>query len=160
LIVSYVFLNFYYRDFYMNIYVGNLLRAAKENEVRDLYSQYGEVTSVRIMVDKITGQGRGFAFVEMADDAGARTAIEATNGLEFLGRALRVSEARPREERSSSAGRPERSDRGGFGGSRGGYDRGGGSSSGSRGGFGGSRGGSSDRGGFGGFGGQRRGDSW
>ena len=89
----------------MNIYVGNLLRAAKEDEVRDLYSQYGDVTSVRIMVDKFTGQGRGFAFVEMANDEQGRAAIEATNGLDFLGRTLRVSEARPREERSE--GRPE-----------------------------------------------------
>jgi RNA recognition motif-containing protein len=133
------------RFLFMNIYVGNLLRAAKEEEVRDLYSQYGDVTSVRIMVDKFTNQGRGFAFVEMATDEQGRAAIEATNGLEFLGRTLRVSEARPREERS---GNDRGGSRGGFGGDRGGSRGGfGGDRGGSRGGFGGDRGGS--RGGFG-----------
>lgn len=121
----------------MNIYVGNLLRAAKEDEVRDLYSQYGDVTSVRIMVDKFTGQGRGFAFVEMATDEQGRAAIEGTNGLEFLGRTLRVSEARPREERSE---RPQGGSRGGFGGDRGHRGGGFGGDRGSRGGFGGDRG--------------------
>lgn len=130
----------------MNIYVGNLLRAAKEEEVRDLYSQYGDVSNVRVMVDKFTNQGRGFAFVEMPNDEQARAAIEATNGLEFLGRTLRVSEARPREERSGN-------ERGGFGGDRG--SRGGfGGDRGSRGGFGGDRG---SRGGFGGDRGSRGG---
>lgn len=135
----------------MNIYVGNLLRAAKEDEVRDLYSQYGDVTSVRIMVDKFTGQGRGFAFVEMGNDEQGRAAIEATNGLEFLGRTLRVSEARPREERSSN----ERHQGGrSFGGDRGGSRGGFGGDRGSRGGFGG------DRGSRGGFGGSRGGDRY
>lgn len=142
----------------MNIYVGNLLRAAKEEEVRDLYSQYGEVSNVRVMVDKFTNQGRGFAFVEMPNDEQARAAIEATNGLDFLGRTLRVSEARPREERSGSersggfGGRSFGGDRGDRGGSRGGF---GGDRGGSRGGFGGDRGGSR-----GGFGGSRGGDRY
>ena len=77
----------------VNIYVGNLPWSATEDEVRDIFSTYGKVESVKIIVDRDTGRSRGFGFVEMDEDA-ARGAIEQANGQELGGRALRVSEAR------------------------------------------------------------------
>lgn len=81
-----------------SIYVGNLPWSSTEDEVRDLFSQFGEVTSVKLINDRETGRPRGFGFVEM-DDADALKAIEALEGTEFGGRSLRVNEARPREPR-------------------------------------------------------------
>jgi len=80
------------------IYVGNLPYRSGEEEVRDLFSQYGEVNSVKLITDRETGRPRGFGFVEMEDE-GALKAIEALDGQEFEGRTLRVNEARPRENR-------------------------------------------------------------
>jgi len=80
------------------IYVGNLPYRSGEEEVRDLFSQYGEVNSVKLITDRETGRPRGFGFVEMEDE-GALKAIEALDGKEFEGRTLRVNEARPRENR-------------------------------------------------------------
>jgi len=80
------------------IYVGNLPYRSGEDEVRDLFSQYGEVNSVKLITDRETGRPRGFGFVEMEDE-GALKAIEALDGKEFEGRTLRVNEARPRENR-------------------------------------------------------------
>ncbi|VAX24908.1 RNA-binding protein, partial [hydrothermal vent metagenome] len=77
------------------IYVGNLPYSATEDELRDLFGQHGEVTSVKLISDRDTGRFRGFGFVEMDDnDAGA--AIETLNGSDFGGRSLRVNEARER----------------------------------------------------------------
>ncbi len=104
------------------IYVGNLSFQATEDDIRDLFTEFGEVESVAMITDRETGRFRGFCFVEMAD-AAAQSAISALDGKEVEGRALRVNEARPREER-------------GGGGQRGGGQRGGG---GYRGGSGGSR---------------------
>jgi RNA recognition motif-containing protein len=85
------------------IYVGNLPYTANEDEVRELFSQYGEVTSVSLVNDRETGRPRGFGFVEMpADDADA--AIGALDGKDMGGRQLRVNEARPREPRRDSGG--------------------------------------------------------
>jgi RNA recognition motif-containing protein len=85
------------------IYVGNLPYTANEDEVRELFSQYGEVTSVALVNDRETGRPRGFGFVEMpADDADA--AIGALDGKDMGGRQLRVNEARPREPRRDSGG--------------------------------------------------------
>ncbi|MFN2138213.1 MAG: RNA recognition motif domain-containing protein [Candidatus Promineifilaceae bacterium] len=81
------------------IYVGNLSFDATEDEVRDLFAQYGTVQSVSMITDRDSGRFRGFGFVEMEDSA-ANAAIEALDGTELDGRALRVNEARPREERS------------------------------------------------------------
>lgn len=78
------------------IYVGNLPFSATEDEVRDLFSQYGTVESVALISDRETGQPRGFGFVEMGDDD-ATKAISALDGSEMGGRNLRVNEARPRE---------------------------------------------------------------
>lgn len=129
----------------MNIYVANIAYSVKDQDLRELFEAYGEVTSAKIIMDKATNRSRGFGFVEMAEDGAARQAIEGTNGKNFQGRDLVVNEARPRPE----------GDRGGFGGG-GGYRSGGG---GDRGGYrgGGDRGG--DRGGYRG-GSDRGGDRW
>ena len=83
----------------MNIYVGNLSWNTQESALRDLFDQYGQVDSARVLKDRETGRSRGFGFVEMPNDDEARAAIEALNGYELDGRQLRVNEARPREER-------------------------------------------------------------
>lgn len=82
----------------MNIYVGNLPWSATEDEVRDLFAQHGEVDSVRLITDRDTGRARGFGFVEMEDEA-ARAAIEALDGTDMGGRALKINEAKPRAPR-------------------------------------------------------------
>lgn len=81
----------------MNIYVGNLSFGSSENDLRVEFEAYGEVMSVKIITDRETGRSRGFAFVEMAEDGAAQTAIDALNGKEIDGRAVNVNPARPRE---------------------------------------------------------------
>ena len=83
----------------MNIYVGNTPYSMTEQDLDDLFSQYGEVSSARMITDRDTGRARGFAFVEMPNQQEAQAAIEALNDKEVDGRMLRVNEARPREER-------------------------------------------------------------
>ena len=83
----------------MNIYVGNLAFTATVDEVRQLFEGYGTVDIVRLLTDRETGQPRGFGFVEMSNDAQARTAIAGFNGTDLGGRSLTVNEARPWEER-------------------------------------------------------------
>lgn len=85
----------------MNIYVGNLSFDAEEGELQKLFEEFGEVTSAKIISDKYSGKSRGFAFVEMADDSQGSKAISQLDGKDYLGRALRVSEARPRTERQN-----------------------------------------------------------
>jgi len=80
----------------MNIYVGNLSRQADENEVRALFAQFGEVKSVKIVKDNVSGEPRGFAFVEMLDTSSGSQAIEALESKEFQNRRLKVNEAKPR----------------------------------------------------------------
>ena len=135
------------------LFVGNLPWAATEDDIRAHFAQFGEVTGVEVMRDKFTGRARGFAFVTMASNEHAQSAIAKTEGIDFMGRPLKVNVARPREERPSFGG----GDRGGFGGGgggRGGFGgerRGGfGGGGGGRGGFGGGGGGGGGRGGFGG----------
>lgn len=101
----------------MNIYVANIAYSAKDEDLRQLFEAYGEVTSAKIIMDKATNRSRGFGFVEMSDDTSGRAAIEATNGQPFHGRDLVVNEARPRPEGSGF--------RGGNNSYRGGNDRGG-----------------------------------
>ncbi|HXG92338.1 MAG TPA: RNA-binding protein [Blastocatellia bacterium] len=100
----------------MRIFVGNLSYQTTEDQLADLFSEVGQVESATIVTDRDTGRSRGFAFVEMEQDA-ATKAIERFNGHELNGRTINVNEARPRPERS-----------GGFGGgrSRGGFGGGGG----------------------------------
>lgn len=103
-----------------NIYVGNLSFGTTDQELEELFAQYGEVTRVNIIQDRETGRSRGFGFVEMASE-GASEAIEALDGHEFGGRDLRVNVARERER---SHNRPRRGGGGGGrGGGRGGGDR-------------------------------------
>ena len=89
----------------MRIYVGNLSYEATEQELNDVFAEYGEVSSVSIVSDKFTGRSRGFAFVEMPDKAEGEAAIEAMNGKAFQNRNLVVNEARPREDRGGGGGR-------------------------------------------------------
>jgi cold-inducible RNA-binding protein len=86
------------------LYVGNLTFDAVENDLQDLFSQHGPVTEVNLIQDHATGKARGFAFVTMATKEGADAAIQALNGSDWKGRALTVSEARPRESRGSGGG--------------------------------------------------------
>ena len=81
----------------MNIYVGNLSFTATENDLEDAFGEYGDVSSVNIIKDRETGRSRGFAFVEMTADAEETAAIEALDGAEWMGRDLKVSKAKPRE---------------------------------------------------------------
>jgi len=83
----------------MNIYVGNLAWSVKDDELRQLFAEFGDVSSASVIVDKFSGRSRGFGFVEMADATAAEAAIEALNEKEIDGRNLRVNEAKPREER-------------------------------------------------------------
>ena len=83
----------------MEIYVGNLAWASSEQEISDAFSAYGEVEKATIIVDRDSGRSKGFGFVTMNDPEQANAAIEALNGTELGGRALKVNEARPREER-------------------------------------------------------------
>lgn len=85
------------------IYVGNLSFNATEEQVRDLFSEFGTIESLAMINDRDTGRFRGFAFVEM-EDSSANAAIKALNGKELDGRELNVNEARPREERSGGGG--------------------------------------------------------
>lgn len=95
------------------LYVGNLPYSAGETELQELFSQAGNVDSVRVMRDAATGRARGFAFVEMSNDEEAQKAATELNGFSMGGRALTVNEARPKPEGGFGGG-------GGFGGNRGG----------------------------------------
>jgi cold-inducible RNA-binding protein len=117
------------------LYVGNLSFQTEEEGLRAAFSEFGNVTDTRIVMDRDTGRSRGFGFVEMEDDQAAESAIERMNGADLDGRPLRVNEAQPRNEGGRS---------GGGGGGRGG-------NGGGRGGYGGGRGGQRD-GGHGDFG--------
>jgi cold-inducible RNA-binding protein len=128
----------------MKLYVGNLSFKTTEQELMELFSQFGQVTSASLVMDRDTGRPRGFGFVEMADAAGGNAAIEGTNGKNFGGRDLTVNEARPREDRAGGGG----GGRGGFGGGGGGGRSSGGRSGGGFGGGGGRSGGSGGRGGW------------
>ena len=94
------------------LFVGNLSYQTGENDLQDYFSQAGAVTSVNLMLDKMTGKSRGFAFVEFASPEEANKAVEQFHNKDFQGRALTVNIARPREERPSrwggSEGRRER----------------------------------------------------
>jgi RNA recognition motif-containing protein len=88
----------------MNIYVSNIPFKASEDELRDLFEQHGEVSSVKIIFDKITNRSRGFGFVEMADSESGKNAIENLNGYSFIGKELVVNEARPKSDNDRSGG--------------------------------------------------------
>jgi len=96
------------------LFVGNLSYQTMENDLQDYFSQVGVVTSVNLMLDKVTGKSRGFAFVEFATSEEANKAVEQLHNKEFQGRTLTVNVARPREERPprwAGSGRGEARDR-------------------------------------------------
>lgn len=86
------------------IYVGNINFATTESSLNNLFSQYGEVVSANIVMDRVTGRSKGFGFVEMAEDSAAQAAIEALDGKEFEGRQLRVNEAQDKPRSSGGYG--------------------------------------------------------
>ena len=90
------------------IYVGNLSFQSSEEDLRNMFTEFGEVASVNVITDRDTGRSRGFGFVEMPDAAEGKAATEALNGKELDGRTLTVNEARPRAPRSGGGGRGER----------------------------------------------------
>jgi RNA recognition motif-containing protein len=126
----------------MNIFVAKLNFDTREDELRAAFEAYGEVDSVKIVMDKFSGKSKGYAFVEMADETAGANAVEGLNETELDGRTIVVKKAEPREERERSGGK------GGFnrGGGGGGFNRGGGG------------GGGYNRGGGGGGGGYDRGN--
>jgi RNA recognition motif-containing protein len=126
------------------LYVGNLAYSVRDESLQSAFSQFGTVTSAKVMMDRETGRSKGFGFVEMGSDAEAQAAINGMNGQALEGRPVVVNEARPREERPGGFG--------GGGGGRGGYGGGGGGGGGYGGGGGGGR---SGGGGYGGGGGGR-----
>ncbi len=103
----------------MNLYVGNLLFDVSESDLREAFEQFGEITEVRLIMDKYSGKSKGFGFIEMPSKDEAEKAIEEMNGKEFKGRALSVNEAKPKTDRGGRGGR-------GGGRSSGGGRRGGG----------------------------------
>ena len=145
------------------LYVGNLAYSVRDESLHQSFSQFGTVTSAKVMMDRDTGRSKGFGFVEMGSDAEAQAAINGMNGQALEGRAIVVNEARPREERPGGYG--SRGGGGGYGGGGGGYGGGAGGGGGRSpyGGGGGGRspygggGGGGGRGGYGGGGGGRGG---
>jgi cold-inducible RNA-binding protein len=146
----------------MDIYVGNLPYTATEEDVTDLFAAYGPVERVKIITDRETGRSKGFAFVTLGDQSQLNAAIEALDGQDYQGRALRVNASEPKEARPGGF----RSGGGGGGGGYGGERRGGGGGGGGggyKGGGGGGYKGGGDRRGGGGYkggGGGRGNDDW
>jgi RNA recognition motif-containing protein len=105
---------------FMNIYVSNLSFNVQDEDLREFFAEYGEVSSAKVIMDKFTNRSRGFGFVEMPDNVAAQKAIQELDGATVEGRAIKVSEAKPREERSNGGGS------GSGGGSRRPYSGGGG----------------------------------
>ena len=100
----------------MNIYVGNLSYQATDQELREMFAQFGTVSKALIIEDRETGRSKGFGFVEMDDDAAGQEAIKQLDGVELDGRNMKVNEARPREPRENRGG----GGGGGYGGGGGG----------------------------------------
>jgi RNA recognition motif-containing protein len=98
----------------MSIYVGNLAYNATQEDITEVFSEYGAVSRVTVPTDRETGRPRGFAFVEMEKESDEDAAIEALDGAEWMGRELRVNKARPKEKRGGPG-----ASRGSFGGGRG-----------------------------------------
>lgn len=134
----------------MDIYVGNLPYSATEDEISELFASYGPVDRVKIITDRETGRSKGFAFVTLGDQAQIDAAVEALNGQDFGGRALRVNASEPKERKPFGGGGG-----GGYrpGGGGGGYRPGGGGGGGGGGGYGGNKGGYGGGGNKGGYGG-------
>jgi hypothetical protein len=143
------------------LYVGNLPYSFRDEDLQQTFSQYGSVSSAKVMMERDTGRSKGFGFVEMGSDAEALSAIEGTNGMAFGGRNLVVNEARPMEARpprtGGYGGGGSGGGGGGYGGGGGGGGYGGGGGGGRSGGGGYGGGSSGGGGGYGGGGGGRGG---
>ena len=108
----------------MDIYCGNLAYATTDDRLKAAFAAYGEVTSARVVTDRMTGRSKGFGFVEMPNAEQAEAAIAALNGSEMDGRPIRVNESQPKPQEDRRGGRGGfggRGGRGGFGGGRGGF---------------------------------------
>jgi RNA recognition motif-containing protein len=90
----------------MNIYVSNLSFAVVDEDLKSYFAEYGEVTSAKVIMDKYTNRSKGFGFVEMSDDAAAQKAIAELDGATVDGRSIKVSVAKPKEERTPNNNRP------------------------------------------------------
>lgn len=95
----------------MTLYVGNLSYQVTQDDLSEVFAEYGTIQRIQVPMDRETGRMRGFAFVEMGNDAEETAAIEALDGAEWMGRDLKVNKARPREERGSSGGGGYKSNR-------------------------------------------------
>lgn len=89
----------------MNIYVGNLPYSVTDDDLRETFSRFGEVSRVHLISDKFSGESKGFGFVEMDDNSQADAAIKALNGTSLKGRNIKVNQAKPRAERPAASGR-------------------------------------------------------
>lgn len=105
------------------LFVGNLSFNTTENDLQDAFAAHGTVVEANLMVDRMSGRSRGFAFVTMSTPEEAQKAIQALNGASLDGRAVTVNIARPREERPARSGGGDRGSRGGYGGGGGGGGR-------------------------------------
>lgn len=108
----------------MSIYVGNLSYEVTEEDLKEVFKEYGNVKRVQLPTDRETGRVRGFAFVEMENDTEETAAIQALDGAEWMGRDLKVNKAKPKEDRPPGGGRSGGGGRGGYGGGGGGGGRG------------------------------------
>jgi len=97
----------------MNIYVSNLSFNVKDEDLKDFFAPYGEVTSAKVINDKFTGQSKGFGFVEMTDGTAAKKAIAELDQASVEGRTIKVMEARPKEERPARTSSPFSNENGG-----------------------------------------------
>lgn len=109
----------------MNIFVGSLPFKVEENELKEIFEEFGEVTSVKIIIDRETGRSKGFGFIEMADDEAGQKAINDVNGAELYGRTIVVNQAEEKKERPAGGGYRGGNGGGYRGGNGGGYNRGG-----------------------------------
>ena len=104
----------------MNLYISNLSYNISDEDLRQLFADYGEITSAKVIMDRETGRSRGFGFVELSDDELAKKAIEELNQASYDGKVINITEARPREDRGDRGGRFNNNRGGGYGSNRGG----------------------------------------
>ena len=104
----------------MNLYISNLSYNISDEDLRQLFADYGEITSAKVIMDRETGRSRGFGFVELSDDELAKRAIEELNQASYDGKVINITEARPREDRGDRGGRFNNNRGGGYGSNRGG----------------------------------------
>lgn len=104
----------------MNLYISNLSYNISDEDLRQLFADYGEITSAKVIMDRETGRSRGFGFVELSDDELAKKAIEELNQASYDGKVINITEVRPREDRGDRGGRFNNNRGGGYGSNRGG----------------------------------------